>query len=148
VTPEDALREALAEARSAAAAGEFPYGAVVLSPDGSVVARSGDRVEQEGDLTSHAELLAVRGAARTRGPDLSGHRLVSTVEPCAMCFSAAWTARMSGVWFGLHMAEVRAMRREALDEIVVTASALNGLGRRRLEIVDGLLREECLALWR
>ena len=147
MTIEDALREALVEARRGAASGEHPYGAVVLDSDGQIVARAHDQVLQDGDLTSHAELLAVRRAARARGSDLAGHRLVSTVEPCAMCFSSAWTARVSGLAYGLSMEELKAMRPDAMDDIVISSRELNELADRRLDIVPGVLREECLALW-
>jgi tRNA(adenine34) deaminase len=147
MTLEEALREALSVARYGARAGEQPYGAVVLGPSGRVVARAHDQVKQDGDLTSHAELLAVRRAARAQGPDLAGHLLVCTVEPCAMCFSGAWTAGVSALAYGVGMTELKALLPEAMDEIVMTAAELNELAARRLEIVSGVLRRECLALW-
>jgi tRNA(adenine34) deaminase len=141
------MREAIGHARPAVERGELPCGAVVLAPSGDVVARAHDQVESDGDLTSHAELLAVRRAAAAAGPDLRGHRLVSTCEPCAMCFAAAWTARMDAVAFGLNMAQLMAQRPDAMDEIVIDTPALNLLAKRRLTIESGVLVEECEALW-
>jgi hypothetical protein len=64
-----------------------------------------------------------------------------------MCFSSAWTARVSGLAYGLSMEELKAMRPDAMDDIVITSRELNELADRRLDIVPGVLREECLALW-
>jgi tRNA(adenine34) deaminase len=89
-TLEAAMQAALAEAGKAAAAGEFPYGAVVVASDGEIIARAQDRVVRDNDPTMHAEIEAVRAAIRILGPDLSGHALVSNVEACAMCATAAW----------------------------------------------------------
>ncbi len=144
---EAAMREAIGQARLAAERGELPYGAVVVAPSGDVVARAHDQVEADGDLTSHAELLAVRRAAEAAGPDLRGHCLVSTCEPCAMCFAAAWTARIDAVAFGLSMAQLMARHPDAMDEIVIDTPALNLLAERRLTIESGVLVEECEALW-
>lgn len=80
---------ALAEARLAAARGEVPVGAVVLGPDGVVLARAGNRTEELSDPTAHAELLALRAAAAARGePRLPDCDLVVTLEPCPMCAAA------------------------------------------------------------
>jgi tRNA(adenine34) deaminase len=86
---ESAMRFALVEARAALADGEWPYGAVVIAPDGTPVATGRDRVATTGDPTRHGEFDAVRSAIAARGGDLSGCILVSTVEPCAMCSGAA-----------------------------------------------------------
>lgn len=141
------MRVAIGVAVRARLAGELPYGAVVLSPDGEVVARSGDRVERDDDLTAHAELLAVRAAGRRTGRRLTGHTVVSTVEPCAMCFSAAWTAGVTRIAFGLSMHELRVSRPDAMDEISLTSAELNRRTTRRLEIVVGVRATECRRLW-
>jgi tRNA(adenine34) deaminase len=142
-----AMREAIGQARLAAEGGELPFGAVVVASSGDVVARAHDQVQADDDLTSHAELLAVRRAASAAGRDLRGHCLVSTCEPCAMCFAAAWTARMDAVAFGVGMAQLKARHPDVMDEIVIDAPALNMLGERRLTITGGVLVEECQALW-
>jgi len=141
------LGQAIKEAQRAIRSGELPYGAVVVDPDGVIVARAHDTVVADRDLTSHAEILAVRRAAEANGPDLSGHTLYATCEPCSMCFSAAWTARLSRLVFGITMRELKAGYPESMDEIVIDSFALNKLGSRQLEIVGGVLRDDCLALW-
>jgi tRNA(adenine34) deaminase len=92
---------ALAEARLAAERGEVPIGAVIVGPDGAVLAAAGNRTEGDSDPTAHAELLAIRQAARTLGaPRLVGCDLYVTLEPCAMCAQAIAFARLRRVYFG------------------------------------------------
>jgi len=101
-SPEDEawMQLALEEARRAAAAGDVPVGAVVVGPSGEELARAGNRRERDQDPTAHAELLALRAAARQLGGwRLTGCRLYVTVEPCAMCAAACVLARVSQVIF-------------------------------------------------
>ena len=94
---------ALAEARDAAARGEVPVGAVVLAPDGTVLARSGNQVEALRDASAHAELLALRAAAARRGtPRLPDCDLVVTLEPCPMCAQAISFFRIRRLVFGAY----------------------------------------------
>jgi len=95
-----AMDLALAEARAAALAGEVPVGAVVLCGN-EVVARSQNRMVRDGDATAHAELLALREAARVLGEArLLECTLVVTLEPCAMCAGAIVLARVGTLVFG------------------------------------------------
>ena len=141
------MRTAIGAALDAREAGEFPYGAVVVSPSGIVIGRAHDRVEADSDLTSHAEILAVRNAVERHGRSLRGCTLVSTVEPCAMCFSAAWTAEVTRLVYGLSMRELLESQPEAMDEISIDAIELNERTHRKLEVTSGVLRDECIALW-
>ena len=94
------MREALAEARLAAEHGDVPIGAAIVR-DGAIVARAGNRREVDADPTGHAELIAIREAARALGRwRLSDCALYVTVEPCAMCAGAAVLARIALVVFG------------------------------------------------
>ena len=96
------MAEALAEARRAGAAGEVPVGAVVVVA-GQVVARAGNRREGSGDPLAHAEILAIRDAARVGGGwRLEGATLYVTLEPCAMCAGALVNARVERLVFGAH----------------------------------------------
>jgi tRNA(adenine34) deaminase len=91
---------ALAEARAAAEAGEVPVGAVVLR-GAEVVAVARNRMREVGDATAHAELLALREAARVVGDARLGEcTLVVTLEPCAMCAGAMVLARVGRLLFG------------------------------------------------
>ena len=92
---------ALAEAEAAAERGEVPVGAVLTGPGGAVLASAGNRVAADFDPTAHAELLAIRAAARTLGaPRLPGCDLYVTLEPCPMCAAAIGFARIRRLYFG------------------------------------------------
>jgi tRNA(adenine34) deaminase len=92
---------ALAEARAAAARGEVPIGAVVVSPAGQVVAQAGNRTRELSDPTAHAEILAIRAAcAALQSERLIGHDLYVTLEPCPMCATAISFARIRRLYWG------------------------------------------------
>src|SRR5512138_3576271 len=94
------MREALALAREAGAKGEVPVGAVAVL-DGRIVGRGANARESAHDPTAHAELLAVRDAARTLGRwRLGGVTVYVTLEPCAMCAGAMVLARIDRLVFG------------------------------------------------
>ncbi len=95
---------ALAEARRAAGRGEVPVGAVLVDgASGQVLAAAGNRVEELTDPTAHAELLAIREAARAQGlKRLEGADLYVTLEPCAMCAAAVSLARLRRLYFGAY----------------------------------------------
>jgi cytidine deaminase len=92
---------ALDEARAAGARGEVPVGAVVVAPDGAIVARAGNRTRETNDPTAHAEMLAIRAACAALGTErLSGHDLYVTLEPCPMCAAAISFARIRRLYYG------------------------------------------------
>jgi tRNA(Arg) A34 adenosine deaminase TadA len=90
------LELALAEARAAAERGEVPVGAVLVAPDGSVLAREGNRILELKDPTAHAEMLVLRTGSRILGNErLIGTSLYVTLEPCTMCVGAISLARVA-----------------------------------------------------
>ncbi len=92
---------ALQEARAAATRGEVPVGAVVVGPDGAVLARAGNRTRELDDPTAHAEVLAIRAACAAIGSErLTGHDLYVTLEPCPMCAGAISFARIRRLYYG------------------------------------------------
>ncbi|GAA4521674.1 tRNA adenosine(34) deaminase TadA [Nonomuraea ferruginea] len=135
-----AMRQALAEAAAAGERGEVPVGAVVLGPSGEVLAAAGNDRESAADPTGHAEVLALRAAARRRGAwRLDGCTLVVTLEPCTMCAGAAVLARVDRIVYG------------AVDEKGGAVGSLWDVVRdRRLnhrpEVVMGVLAEESAAV--
>lgn len=135
-----AMRIALAEAVRAAERGEVPVGAVVVGPDGAILAAAGNDREASGDPTAHAEVLALRAAARAIGDwRLVGCTLVVTLEPCTMCAGAAVLARVDRVVYG------------AVDDKGGAAGSLWDVVRdRRLnhrpEVVMGVLADRCAAV--
>jgi tRNA(Arg) A34 adenosine deaminase TadA len=94
---------ALLEAAAAAQRGEVPVGAVVVTGEGTVLARDGNRVEERHDASAHAELLVLRAAAATRGaPRLPDCDLFVTLEPCPMCAQAISLFRIRRLVFGAY----------------------------------------------
>lgn len=92
---------ALREAKAAAARGEVPVGAVLVGPDGAVLARAGNRVVELADPSAHAELLVIREAAKQLGSErLTGCDLYVTLEPCPMCAGAISLARVRRLYYG------------------------------------------------
>jgi tRNA(adenine34) deaminase len=132
----DPMRLALDEARLALTSGDAPVGAVVVGATGEVIARGHNRRETEDDPTAHAEVLALRAAAKAVGRwRLDGCTLVVTLEPCTMCAGALILARVDRLVFG------------AYDEKAGAVGSLWDVVRdRRLnhrpEVVAGVLAEE------
>ncbi len=92
---------ALDAARTAAAAGEVPVGAVLVDPAGTVIATATNRTRRDSDPTAHAEMLAIREAAARLGNErLEGCALWVTLEPCAMCAGAISHARIGRLYYG------------------------------------------------
>jgi tRNA(adenine34) deaminase len=130
---------ALEEARSAAAAGEVPIGALVVH-DGKVLARSGNRTIRDCDPTAHAEIIAIREAARVlENYRMPGTTLYVTLEPCSMCAGAIIQARIPRLVYGADDAKGGAAR--SCFE-VLTSSALN----HQVEITAGVLDTYCASL--
>jgi len=139
MTPMD---QALAEARLAAARGEVPVGAVMLGPDGAVLARAGNRVEADADASAHAEMLALRAAARRLDtPRLVGCDLVVTLEPCPMCAAALVHFRVRRVVFGAY--DPKGGGVEHGPRVFDAPGCLH-----RPEVVGGVRETECGALLR
>ena len=136
------MRAALAEAAAAADAGDVPVGAVVLDGTGSVIAVGRNRREADADPTAHAEILAIRAAARAIGSwRLDGLTLVVTLEPCTMCAGAITSARLSRLVYGA--ADPRAGAVGSLWD-VLRDQRLN----HRPEVIGGVLADECAAVLR
>lgn len=133
------LREALAAAHEAAAHGDVPVGAVVVRDDG-IIAVASNRTIRDQDPTAHAELLAIREAARrVRSWRLDDCTLYVTLEPCAMCAGAIVLARMRMLVFG------------AFDEKAGMVGSLGDIVRHarlnhRPEVVSGVLADESAEL--
>ncbi|MEU4892332.1 tRNA adenosine(34) deaminase TadA [Streptomyces sp. NPDC044780] len=133
------MRLALEEAVRAPETGDVPVGAVVLGPDGSVLGRGRNEREAHGDPTAHAEVLALRAAARHLGGwRLTGCTLVVTLEPCTMCAGAIVLSRLDRLVYG------------AVDEKAGAVGSLWDVVRdRRLnhrpEVIAGVLADACAA---
>jgi len=131
---------ALDEAELTRGSADVPIGAVVLDADGQVIGRGHNERELTGDPTAHAEVLAIRDAAKHVGEwRLTGCTLVVTLEPCTMCAGAIGLARVARVVFGAWEPKTGA-----------AGSLWDVLRDRRLnhrpEVVAGVLAQECAAL--
>ena len=101
VTDEDFMRLALAEARQAAEEDEVPVGTVLVAEDGTVLAKAHNQTISFSDPTAHAEILAIRRAAKKLGNyRLLGSTLYVTIEPCVMCMGALVHARVRSLVYG------------------------------------------------
>jgi tRNA(adenine34) deaminase len=139
---ERAVRLALDQARRALPAADVPIGAVVLDGDGRVRGAGFNRRQADHDPTAHAEVLALRAAARALGQwRLTGCTLAVTLEPCTMCAGAAVLARVDRIVFGAYDPKAGAVG--SLWD-VVRDPRLN----HRPEVVGGVLAGECGALLR
>lgn len=141
-TDEQLIGLALEQARAAGVRGaggsaDVPIGAVVLAPDGQVLASAGNRREADEDPTAHAEILALREAARATGRwNLTGCTLAVTLEPCTMCAGAIVLARIERLVVG------------AMDPKAGAAGSLYDLVREprlnhQVELTTGVRGEEC-----
>jgi tRNA(adenine34) deaminase len=135
------MREALGEASRAAARDEVPVGALVVL-DGKIIGRGHNQPIASKDPTAHAEIIAIREAAATVGAyRLPGAILYVTLEPCVMCVGAAIHARLTGIRYG------------ARDEKAGALGSVFDLGRdgrlnHRLEVVGGIMEEDCASILR
>ena len=97
----DFMAEALRLAENAMVAGEVPVGALIVSGDGDIIARSENRMQRSRDATAHAEMLSIKQALSVLGSSrLTGCDLWVTLEPCAMCAGAISHARIRRLYFG------------------------------------------------
>ncbi len=138
---ESFMAQALLEARLAQEHGDVPVGAVVVC-DGGIVGRGHNRREVDADPTAHAEILAIREAAKERGSwYLDGAQIFVTLEPCAMCAGAIVLSRIARVVYGADDPKAGAC-----------GGVLDITGDTRLNhqpsVVGGVMREECSELIR
>lgn len=136
---EQLIRSAL-EAAATAGPRDVPIGAVVFSADGTELARAANAREELGDPTAHAEILAMRAAAKVLGDGwrLEGTTLAVTVEPCTMCAGALVMARVARVVFGAWEPKTGAVG--SLWDVVRDRRLTH-----RPEVRGGVLEEECAA---
>ena len=133
------MKEALVEAKKAAAAGEVPVGAVIVK-DGEIVGRGHNETETAKDPTAHAEMIAIRQAAKNLGGwRLTGCTMYVTTEPCSMCAGAIVWSRISRLFIG-----TMDPKSGACGSVfnIPQESRLNHF----VEIETGLMQEECSSL--
>lgn len=133
------MREALAEARKAESEGEVPVGAIVLLND-KIAGRGHNSPIQLKDPTAHAEILALRRAAKNYSNyRLPGSTLIVTIEPCIMCVGALIQARVDEVIYGAVDPKAGAIQSQ------FQMSSLSGLNHS-FRVTSGVLESECSAM--
>jgi tRNA(Arg) A34 adenosine deaminase TadA len=144
MTEDDLMTLAVEAARNGIAAGQTPFGAVIVR-DGVVVAATHNTVWRDGDPTAHAEVNCIREAARAlKTIDLRGCTMYSSCEPCPMCLSAIHWSKIDRVVYGATIADAAAA---GFSELDIPAGRMAEMGHSPLKVEGGRLREECAALF-
>jgi len=142
---EDFIKLAIDEAKKSVDDGEkTPFGAVIVM-NNEVISVAHNTAIKSFDSTNHAEINAIRKASlKLKNHHLSDCTLYTTCEPCAMCFAAAWWAKIPKIVYGVKLNDVV---RKGRREINVNCEFLNEKGGSVVEIKGGVLRQECLQLF-
>lgn len=134
------MQIALDQARAAAARGEVPVGAVIVAPNGEVIAKAGNRTRELSDPSAHAEMLAIRAACALVGSErLPDHDLYVTLEPCPMCAAVISAARIRRLYYGAADPKSGGVAQGAR---VFAHSQCHHVP----EVYDGIAEAECAAL--
>jgi tRNA(Arg) A34 adenosine deaminase TadA len=143
-TPQELMRLAIDKAREGVAAGQSPFGCAIARGD-ELLAVAHNSVWAATDITAHAEICALRiacGAARAI--HLVGATVATTCEPCPMCLAALHWARVETVYFGATIADAAAA---GFNELPISASEMIRRGGDCLQLVPGILADECRELF-
>lgn len=144
MTHDDYMRLAIRIAEEGIAAGQSPFGAVIVRA-GQLVSEAHNTVWLTRDPTAHAEVGAIRKAAKALGTiDLSGCEMYTTCEPCPMCLAATHWAKIGTVYYGATIADAQAA---GFCELCVAAKLLAQMGGSSLRVESGILQPECSALF-
>ena len=149
MTTDDAhyVRLAIEVARQARAAGNHPFGAVLVGPDGQVLLRAGN--EHNSDRTAHAERVLLSRASRAYDAAfLSRCTMAASAEPCAMCAGAAYWAGIGRVVYGLSERDLRALIGPHPENLTLDlpCRTVFAAGQRPVEVVGPLLEDEARAV--
>ena len=144
IAPESLMQVALAKAREGVAAGQSPFGCAIAHGD-DVIAVAHNIVLATTDITAHAEIIAIRSACQKLGRvHLVDCIVASTCEPCPMCASALHWSRVTQVFFGASIADATVA---GFNELKVAAADLLLTGGSQVQLVPGILANECTALF-
>ncbi|MBI5866092.1 MAG: nucleoside deaminase [Planctomycetes bacterium] len=138
------MKRAVEQALMGIAAGQSPFGATIVK-DGKLIAAGHNEVWRRTDPTAHAEVVAIqRAAAVLRTIDLAGCEMYTTCEPCPMCAAAIHWSKIARVYFGAGIADAQ---EAGFTELTLPAQELYRRGESAVQIVGGVLRAECTALF-
>ena len=135
---------AIKRAKAGIKKGQTPFGACLVK-GGKVISCEHNTVWRCGDITAHAEMVAIKKACRKlKTIDLSGCVIYSTCEPCPMCFSACHWARISRIVYG---AGIRDAKASGFNELPIPNAHMKSYGKSDIKITGGVLREDNLRLF-
>ncbi|NBB95206.1 MAG: nucleoside deaminase [Planctomycetes bacterium] len=144
MTAEPFMARAILAAEHGLAAGQTPFGAVIVR-ENEVVAAEHNAVWAACDPTAHAEVRAIRSACEAlRTIDLGDCEIFSTCEPCPMCFTAIHWAKLPRLTFGASIADAAAA---GFGELDISNEQMKSMGASDMEIIAGLCRDRCVALF-
>jgi tRNA(adenine34) deaminase len=140
ISDETFMRLAIEEALRAEGIAEVPIGAVVVGEDGEIISLAHNLGESSSDPTAHAEILAIRQAARKLGNwRLTDATLYTTLEPCVMCMGATVLSRIKRVVFGARDPKAGAI-------VSIYNIGTDGRLNHRIELKEGVLKDGCAVL--
>ena len=137
------MRSAIVEAKK----GDRPYGAVIVK-DGEIIVRAYNTTQTDNDVSAHAEINALRSFTKQYGYSLdilSGYTLYTTCEPCPMCAAACIWSGVSTVVFGASIAQLIDLGNKQID---ISCETVAEKGFQALEVISGILADECLELYK
>lgn len=144
MTDEECMQLAIGKAREGIAAGQTPFGAVIVR-EGQLVAAAHNTVWRDNDPTAHAEVNAIRQAADHLGTiNLSGCAMFTSCEPCPMCLAATHWSKIDRVMYGATIADAAAA---GFSELHMPAAELAARGGSSLRVEPGPYRKECCELF-
>lgn len=143
------IRRAVAVAAAARAAGNHPFGALLVGPDGTVMMEQGNTQGEQGDRTGHAERVLMTRASMAYGAEiLANCTLYTSAEPCAMCAGSVYWAGVGRVVFGLSERELKDMIGPNPENLTMDlpCRTIFAAGQRPVEVIGPVLAEECRAV--
>ncbi|MFH7028309.1 MAG: nucleoside deaminase [Heteroscytonema crispum UTEX LB 1556] len=141
MNPEYFMQLALTEAKK----GDAPYGAVIVK-NNQVVAVAHNTVRRGNDPSAHAEINAIRSlTAKLQNPSLEGYSIYTTGEPCPMCATACVWTGISEIIYGASIQDLVAVKQSQID---ISCEEVIARGFRNIKVKKGVLREECLDLFK
>ncbi len=138
---EDFMQLALAEAKQ----GDSPYGAVIVK-DNIVVAQAHNTVSRDSDPSAHAEINVIRSLTnKIKTPSLAGYSIYTTGEPCPMCATACVWTGVSEIIYGASIQDLIAINQSQID---ISCEEIIAKSFRKISVIKGVLRDECLELFK
>ena len=145
MTHEEFMRLALEAANQGRQKGEMPFGACIVK-HGRVVTAVHNVAREQMDITAHAEMHAIQEACRLlKTLDLSGCAIYASCEPCPMCFSACFWAKLDRIVFASRIEDAERM---GIRQMPIAAAAMRQLSRSSVEVIGDVLRSESVELFK